>query len=61
MPAGFVRTTCPAASSLPDYLASEVLLECLRNSSGTEIDLERNTDQRVKGLFGISVVVLPHP
>ncbi len=60
MPAGFEKTTCPAASSLPDYLAGEVLLECLHNSSGTEIDLERNTDPRIKGLFGISVVMLPH-
>jgi hypothetical protein len=60
MPAGFVRTNCPAASTLPDYLAGEVFLECLRSESGTEIDLERNTDPRIKGLFGISVVMLPH-
>lgn len=60
MPAGFAKTVCPKASSLPDYLAGEVFLECLRNSNGTEIDLERNTDPRIKGLFGISVVMLPH-
>lgn len=60
MPTGFVKMNCPASSTLPDYLASEVFLECLHNSSGTEIDLERNTDPRIKGEFGISVVMLPH-
>lgn len=61
MPAGFARTACPPASGLPDYLASIVFLECLRNSIGIEIDLEYNRDPRIVGKFGISIVELPHP
>ena len=60
LPAGFSRSPCPAASSLPDYLAGQVMLECVRNSGGTEIDLERNTNPQIKGLFGISVVSRQH-
>jgi hypothetical protein len=60
LPAGFAKADCPAVSSLPDYLKGTVLLECFRNSSGTEIDLEYNTNPQIKGKFGISIVELPH-
>ena len=60
LPSGFAKADCPAASTLPDYLKGTVLLECFRNSSGSEIDLEYNTDPRIKGRFGISIVELPH-
>ncbi len=60
LPAGFAKADCPAASSLPDFLTGTVLVECWRNSRGAEIDFEHNTDSRIKGEFGISVVMLPH-
>jgi hypothetical protein len=60
LPAGFTKTDCPPAASLPDFLAGAVLVECLRNTGGTEIDLEHNTDPTIKGEFGISIVMLPH-
>jgi hypothetical protein len=61
MPVGFAKVVCPAASSLPDYLTGVVLLECLRSPQRVEIDLELNTDPRVKGKFGISIVERQHP
>jgi hypothetical protein len=60
LPVGFTKADCPAASSLPDFLTGTVLVECVRNSRGAEIDFEHNTDPRIKGEFGISVVMLPH-
>ena len=60
MPVGFAKGACPAASSLPDYLTGTVMLECLRNSNGVEIDLELNTDVRIKGKFGMSIVERQH-
>ena len=60
LPAGFAKADCPAAAGLPDFLTGTVLVECWRNSRGAEIDFEHNTDSRVKGEFGISVVMLPH-